>query len=138
MTASCFDPILFEVAEVRWFDARDLLTMPDLLESNRQLLQSFGSDWLSALEEGHRSPATKEALSFPSALSPQSPALSPASTSSAWANLQEQLEDRRRRGMYRSLRTVSSPAGWWIRFDASQEALNFASNDYLGWQPIPA
>ncbi|MCR9106995.1 MAG: 8-amino-7-oxononanoate synthase [Gammaproteobacteria bacterium] len=52
------------------------------------------------------------------------------------ARLQEQVEQRRQAGLYRSRSTLESPQGAQVRV-AGQTYLNFCSNDYLGLAAHP-
>lgn len=144
-----------EVAEVGWFVLTDVLSMPDLLQSNRQLLEQLvaSGQWPAASNEergaraeeyqgagdGGQGAADSDRRDPASAAPPRhclysslTPRPSPPASGSVWHSLQEQLEGLRRDGMYRTLRTVVGPVGRMIRFESGQEAINFASNDYLG------
>src|SRR5258707_370249 len=51
-----------------------------------------------------------------------------------WMN--DDLNDRRRRGLYRTRRRLQSGQGVRVRL-GGRELLNFSSNDYLGRAPAP-
>jgi 8-amino-7-oxononanoate synthase len=97
-----FHPDSREVAEVRWIAVEDVLDMPDLIGSNRKMLEALGPDLRGVFETGWQ------------------------------RDLRCHLDELRRQGMYRSVRPIDSAAGRKVRLEGGREVLNFASNDYLG------
>lgn len=112
-----------EVAEVRWVDVAALGKWPDLLASNRQLIESLGPEGLTG--PWHALPHVTIPCDAPAGSS------NPSTPHAVWQDLQEQMENLRRDGMYRILRTAASPAGRTFHLDDGRHAINFASNDYL-------
>jgi 8-amino-7-oxononanoate synthase len=116
-----FKPNPAEVAEVRWIPVEQVLSMPDVLPTNHRMLTSLGPDLRTACDAACQALAVHGDRRLP-----------------AWQrDLRQHLDDLRARGMHRQLRTVASPVGRTIRLETGREALNFASNDYLGLAADP-